>query len=52
MVFVSLGETLLVSFLHLLICYYLELKLFTLYFSLCSALSHWGRGGMSAWLLD
>jgi len=50
MVFISLGEVLSVSSLHLLDCHYLELKLFTLYFFLFSALSHWGRGGKNEWL--
>jgi len=49
-VFDSLGEVFSISFLHFLDCSYLDLKLFTLYFFLFSALSHWGRGGISEWL--
>jgi len=47
MVFVSLGEVFLVSFLCLLDCSYLAVILFTLYISLFSGLSHWERGETS-----
>jgi len=47
MVFFSHGEVFLGSFLPLLKYYYLDLKLFTLYFFLFSGLSHWGREGKS-----
>jgi len=44
MVFVSLGEAFKMSSLHLLNCSYLDLKLFTLYLLLFSALSPWEEG--------